>query len=1151
MSVPYLQAGDAILASQLNALFGALDAKLTAGLSGKSHLLLGLPAGAGATAASFFGKPFYFVNGAQNPVTKALPDYTGSAYDHAYYQTQANAAASSSWDDARHIVTCNTLPAYRLDGSMQAHWRYKPGDASGAHYYLKCGTLNPWAVPEKKYSLAVAELIFDGMTSKVISSTYDKYHCFRIHNLNYTASVTVSFAGGPTLVVPPLGVRTVRRSVDGTNYHTDYHYFFQCRPGDMTFYNCMPAATLFNAMAANNVCNPAMLLHWLQALVTRCGFDWSVTAPEFAAASQFGDPAEDTTLFGDLLHHHGKIIIASKLNAEPWTFTDLEFAGHATLATDFAAAGLTVGSAGGAVTVQETRAGRTTDLITLGTNLFKQGSSQRVAFNINTAVALETGPLYPGAQAIFDGYGLLDPGTGLPSSGIGLNTIHRKVFADDAATAYYQLWDGSNYVVYPVTGRANARLVSDAHYLAAYQPLLAAMLADLKVMDDANVPDTDYGKFNKVTFAWKPCGPTLSFEERVLPVGDVSAVTLYGGTPWVPMGLHKDGYFTETRYFTWPGNGFDCLQGEQSLNCGDPRFYTGRQLTQAGTPNVAAGIGGGDARLTADGKDFVITKIEPYVDTSPQHVVGGQKEISIQQVLTAYIRLGCYLGSAGTGLVLSYSAPDWLDKFTATDAWYAANRANLIASNGNAATWGGSTTQRQEITAAMNSAQYNLLAWCCNAWRTFRPLSLDEILVSVTTEYGEQALSLGSLAATAGYPKDSGTVVPRGHWRSWNRATSPYAEEVFAALCAKFGIPIRGEADLPAGYAANKNQKTQRRTLDLGDYRKIVHWYSVGGFLDDPPGTSHWFIHTSLDYLGPGAVTSADAAPVTYPVWAASYGADYRWLRHADILARATALGLPFHHCELVTALKLAEIGTDPAAPGLVIHSGMTQAAASVTHAESDPDFDYTAWYWVIYGGIASQGAESDVLVDAGTVSCNVSPGFVNAATDGEWEWDLIPPASPVSTWDRDDGDASCVIPVFVEVPQCGPWDAPQRHYLDVWYYPDSRAEVAAHQHYQRLGAELSSHLPNGTAENRVLFSPQHLFRRTKDYSKTHSRGPGGSPYIVPYAPATYAPLTDQAPGMARDLTAGGLVALPPVADPNKPALYYHVYLRSAVVVEV
>lgn len=1129
MSVPYLQAGDAILASQLNALFGALDAKLTAGLSGKSPLLLGGLIGS-ATQASFFGKPFYFVNGAQNPVTKALPDYTGAAYDHAYYQTQANAAASSSWDDTLHIVTCNTLPAYRLDGSMQAHWRYKPGDASGAHYYLKCGTLNPWAVPEKKYSLAVAELIFDGMTSKVISTTYDKYHCFRIHNLNYTASVTVSFAGGPTLVVPPLGVRTVRRSVDGTNYHTDYHYFFQCRPGDMTFYNCVPGATLFNAMAANNVCNPAMLLHWLQALVTRCGFDWSVTAPEFAAASKFGDPTEDTTLFGDLLHHHGKIIVASKLNAEPWTFTDLEFAGHETLAADFAAAGLTVGSAGGAVTVQETRAGRTTDLITLETNLFKQGTTQRVAFNINTAVALEAGPLYPGAQAIFDGYGLLDPLTGLPSSGIGLNMIQRKVFADDAATAYYQLWNGSNYVVYPVTGRANARLVTDAHYLAAYQPLLASMLADLKVMDDGNLPDTDYGKFNKVTFAWQPCGPTLSFEERVLPVGDVSAVTLYGGTPWVPMGLHKDGYFTETRYFTWPGNGFDCLQGEQSLNCGDPRFYTGRQLTQAGTPNVAAGIGGGDARLTADGKDFIITKIEPYVDTSPQHVVGGQKEISIQQVLTAYIRLGCYLGSAGTGLVLSYSAPDWLDKFTATDAWYAANRANLIASNGNAATWGGSTTQRQEITAAMNSAQYNLLAWCCNAWRTFRPLSLDEILVSVTTEYGEQSLSLGSLAATAGHPRDTGTVVPRGHWRSWNRATSPYAEEVFAAICAKFGIPIRGEADLPASYAANKNKKVRTATLEAGQYRDVFSWYTQGG---------HWFSHQVFDYLGPATVSSVDTA--SGQDWPASYGPDYRWLKHADILARATALGIPFHHCRLVTPMRLAEVGVTNA--GLVIYPGMTLADYSVTHAEHDHD----------YGPIGGPGVTWDVTESFDPKTANIKIAFVQAATDGEWEWDFYGPPDYIDptngerqqrTWNLDDAD---VIIWAFGTDFYVPGDPIIG--LDLGFYTESPtssgAVVAFFAQYKRTVVELSDYLPNGTAENRVLCSPQHTFVRTKDYSKTHSPGPGGSPYPLPlFSPISYVPLTDQPGAVARDVTAGFI-------DLPEGGLHYHVYLRSAAVVEV
>lgn len=274
--------------------------------------------------------------------------------------------------------------------------------------------------PEKHYNFALAEIIIEGPTSVDIPVDWNKYSCFRLHNLNHVAA-TVTI-GSETIELEPLECATVRREIPDSNYRVRHNsYFFEFEGGDPRAYWFLPkelptsladSNNMTNSHQANNLMNPAIALDWAQHF-NRTLTHTGLTNPElingwYAAWNQdpseqvdvgehytnlFGDPSNTATLFGDLIHHRGDITIVrqSKTLTEPisgkpaLTFDSVRFNGYATIVADFAAKQLDVTANGsGDLVVTSTDSANWVQLVPIGTNLFKQGETIPTVVNLRS-----------------------------------------------------------------------------------------------------------------------------------------------------------------------------------------------------------------------------------------------------------------------------------------------------------------------------------------------------------------------------------------------------------------------------------------------------------------------------------------------------------------------------------------------------------------------------------------------------------------------------------------------------------------------------------------------------------------------------------------------------------------------------------------------
>ena len=428
-------------AALMNAVWGEFDRKLTKILSGKSFLL----ARGQQFAPALMGKIFFFcADRTQTVYSPRAPGFiTGTPgvdampipYDHQVFvnalaAVEADIAANPShatWDDTNRIVTVPVIPnsAYAftdadygslpyeqwLDGagtramglcdhSLAAHsiLHQGPKDASSAPYFVQ----EQGAVPEKRYKFALAEIVVEGLTALDIPDSYDKYNCFRIHNLSMEP-LTVTFGSHYTVELEPYGCACVRRDSVTENYRQGFTYFFKFEKGDPRFawfhatqqdpnqnlggsqVGIIGGSSMMrvsNSMQANNLINPLCLHDWIGymsvtedwlALYVEQSFfysswgvyDWNGNDPRYAFFSRdpsvvadaypanqkvFGDPSNPGTFLGDLLFHPGQIIVArtSRTDKDPatgnyqTTFSVINYRGMATMVEDFAAGGVTV-----------------------------------------------------------------------------------------------------------------------------------------------------------------------------------------------------------------------------------------------------------------------------------------------------------------------------------------------------------------------------------------------------------------------------------------------------------------------------------------------------------------------------------------------------------------------------------------------------------------------------------------------------------------------------------------------------------------------------------------------------------------------------------------------------------------------------------------
>ena len=81
------------------------------------------------------------------------------------------------------------------------------------------------------------KLSLEGVQNVNIDATWDKYSCFRIHNLNpYPATIAFGGINSYSLTLGPFACRCVRRDLTSGSYNQVYNYFFQFQPNDPRFY---------------------------------------------------------------------------------------------------------------------------------------------------------------------------------------------------------------------------------------------------------------------------------------------------------------------------------------------------------------------------------------------------------------------------------------------------------------------------------------------------------------------------------------------------------------------------------------------------------------------------------------------------------------------------------------------------------------------------------------------------------------------------------------------------------------------------------------------------------------------------------------------------------------------------------------------------
>ena len=336
MAVNYLTGSESPTAAKMNQLWAEADSIIDKALGGCSTYLLE-NIGASASPSSYpdsnliRGKEFVFWAGATHSATSTSVLYSAfdtipTAYDQSTYDTAASGAtiATYSSDGYAHVDGSSTPDLTR---SLKAHTRTN----SGQEYYI-------WEydqpAPEKKWKFAVAEVIIATAsgTSFSMPDTYQKYSCWRIHNLtdrDFTIYCGSFSDPHKTFTLPAYNQICVRRV--GTTFHNDYKYFFKCLPDDPRFlYVDSFDGSIAETMRANNITNPNYLYNLFEFVAMDNSplsvSDYNATSnrtkhhqriyfnpstvndigSEYATAGHF-PTISDTTKVGDTVYHKGAI----------------------------------------------------------------------------------------------------------------------------------------------------------------------------------------------------------------------------------------------------------------------------------------------------------------------------------------------------------------------------------------------------------------------------------------------------------------------------------------------------------------------------------------------------------------------------------------------------------------------------------------------------------------------------------------------------------------------------------------------------------------------------------------------------------------------------------------------------------------------------
>tara|TARA_R110000824_G_scaffold80249_6_gene201904 strand:+ start:2030 stop:5158 length:3129 start_codon:yes stop_codon:yes gene_type:complete len=366
MAVSYLTGNEKPTAAKMNELWAEADSIIDKALNGGSTYLLeniGASASASSYPDSFLyrGTEFAWLTGGTH--TAASTSVLYSAFDtlpthhsQSSYDTAADAAtvASYSSDGYAHLAGSSTP---NLINSLKIHTRTDSGTEYEIWEYTQ-------PAPEKENKYAVAEYII-GMgsgTSIILPPTYNKYNCFKLHNLTdrtYTIYLDESASPTDTFTIPPYSQRCVRRISAGV-FDYSYKYFFKVERNDPRFITFDSFdGSIAQTMRANNITNPSFIYNLFEFV----GID---NTPEFQSygatpheryhqriyfnpttKNDIGSEYEtaghfpaitDSTKVGDLVYHKGKIGYRKKdISSSTLEVGEIDFDGWDSFNTNLAA----------------------------------------------------------------------------------------------------------------------------------------------------------------------------------------------------------------------------------------------------------------------------------------------------------------------------------------------------------------------------------------------------------------------------------------------------------------------------------------------------------------------------------------------------------------------------------------------------------------------------------------------------------------------------------------------------------------------------------------------------------------------------------------------------------------------------------------------
>ena len=395
MAINYLTGGETVTAAKLDELWAEVELIAGKALDNKSSLLV-----FDYTDREIFGQPFFFFNPSNHGVGK-YTTFNGAIGGGTVTETNHDQNAKDAAADAASIIElgldstnfwAKTSASLNLAASLKAHTRI----VGGYKYFL---WPNESPHPEKIWNTAVAEIVIGDHDGQFLfNSGWDKFNCFRVHNLTMS-SVLVVFGNpdSPThsFTLEANSQRCVRRTSVSSGYDSTYRYVWKVNPGDPRFLKFTShAGSVAQTMEVNNVSNPSWLYKFFDLLednqlISLDRDTFTDVGPEYQAAGYLPEITDDT-LVADLVYHRG----ALRLIQDEATAT-LDFEGFSTLPAKFAAGGYTTDATGLRFQVNRDTSSIVSTISSTGTNLATLEDDRRVMDMASANQTLETAFVLP------------------------------------------------------------------------------------------------------------------------------------------------------------------------------------------------------------------------------------------------------------------------------------------------------------------------------------------------------------------------------------------------------------------------------------------------------------------------------------------------------------------------------------------------------------------------------------------------------------------------------------------------------------------------------------------------------------------------------------------------------------------------------------